>query len=251
LLRQYSSLKLQSGSSVCLIVVSASPSLLTFLHLQRMYMLMSYRTGRYMCIRSVHIRRWASQLALPIYVHPPVQLSIRSYTFVQILRLPSCALLNSAWVSSPFIERTCRCQPGHADRHGVRTLAGRRLGCSLARFTNTSSPSIIIGFITDVQMEWQSISVYAWDRHVYVITTSEYYYYKVDLVNDRYNASLQMLIIPKMKATDQRCYPYSGFVKAEMDGLAGRNREKLMNLFIRLGVDLRSIVLRGEDISTS
>ena len=52
----------------------------------------------------------------------------------------------------------------------------------------------------------QSTSVYAWDRHVYVITSSENYYYNVKLVNDRYNAGLQMLIIPKMKATDQRSY---------------------------------------------
>lgn len=185
-----------------------------------------------MCIQSVHIRRWASQLALPIYAHPPVQLSNRSYTFVQILRLPSCALLPSAWGSSPFIERTCPCQPEHAGRYGVRTLAGRRLSCSLAKFTNMSSPSIIIGFITDVQMQWQSISVYAWDRHVYVITTSEYCYYKVDLVNDRYNASLQMLIIPKMRATDQRCYRSLLGICQGRDGWSCRTKPGKVDEFV-------------------
>jgi hypothetical protein len=89
----------------------------------------------------------------------------------------------------------------------LRVLAGVHLGRrSPAPLIHMSFSSIIICIRTNVQMRWQSISVYALDRHVYVITTNEYYYYKFKLVNDRYNASLQMLIIPKMKATDQRSY---------------------------------------------
>lgn len=105
-------------------------------------------------------------------------------------------------------------------------------------------------------LQKQSLSVYSWDRHVYVITTSEDYY-KAKLVAATmvfYNAvSSKRLLIPRKKRlpTSGTIYNYSGFVKAEMDGLDGRKRVKLMNLFIRFGVDLpTSSVLRG-DISTS
>jgi hypothetical protein len=115
---------------------------------------------------------------------------------------------------------------------------------SSASFILMSSSSLLCATDTDVQMQTkQSISVYAWDRHVFVITTSEYYYYKVDLVNDRYNASLQMLIIPKMKATDQRSYRSLLGICQGRDGWSCRTESRKVDEFVH-SIRCRLVIYR-------